>query len=157
MTLFRILISTAGLSLAQASAFLKVSEDSAASWSSGRRAPPPGVIAELHGLISRQENAAFEAAEAFEELVAAYPKTKTFEIGISADDHEAQSLGWPTVSAHAAFIGRMISMLMFAPHIINRIAIVSRDPDLDAEPDDIPFKTRIYRDVRNSKLTRTVF
>jgi single-strand DNA-binding protein len=25
-----------------------------------------------------------------------------------------------------------------------------RDPDLDAEPDDIPFRTRIYKDVRTS-------
>ena len=32
-----------------------------------------------------------------------------------------------------------------------------RDPDLDAEPDDIPFRTRIYKDVRTSKLNRRVF
>jgi single-strand DNA-binding protein len=33
----------------------------------------------------------------------------------------------------------------------------ARDPDLDAEPDDIPFRTRIYKDVRTSKLNRRVF
>jgi single-strand DNA-binding protein len=33
----------------------------------------------------------------------------------------------------------------------------ARDPDLDAEPDDIPFATTIYRDVRRSKLNRRVF
>ena len=33
----------------------------------------------------------------------------------------------------------------------------ARDPDLDAEPDDIPFRARIYKDVRRSKLNRRVF
>jgi single-strand DNA-binding protein len=33
----------------------------------------------------------------------------------------------------------------------------ARDPDLDEEPDDIPFRTRIYKDVRRSKLNRRVF
>jgi single-strand DNA-binding protein len=33
----------------------------------------------------------------------------------------------------------------------------ARDPDLDAEPDDIPFHSTIYRDVRRSKLNRRVF
>ena len=32
----------------------------------------------------------------------------------------------------------------------------ARDPDLDAEPDDIPFRARIYKDVRTSKLNRRV-
>jgi single-stranded DNA-binding protein len=38
-----------------------------------------------------------------------------------------------------------------------RSAKPARDPDLDAEPDDIPFRTRIYKDVRTSKLNRRVF
>jgi single-strand DNA-binding protein len=33
----------------------------------------------------------------------------------------------------------------------------ARDPDLDAEPDDIPFKTTVYRDVRNNRLNRRIF
>jgi single-strand DNA-binding protein len=33
----------------------------------------------------------------------------------------------------------------------------ARDPDLDAEPDDIPFKTTVYRDVRQSRLNRRIF
>jgi single-strand DNA-binding protein len=32
-----------------------------------------------------------------------------------------------------------------------------RDPDLDEEPDEIPFRSTIYRDVRRSKLNRRVF
>jgi single-strand DNA-binding protein len=31
------------------------------------------------------------------------------------------------------------------------------DPDLDAEPDDIPFRSTIYRDVRQSRLNRRIF
>jgi hypothetical protein len=31
-----------------------------------------------------------------------------------------------------------------------------RDPDLDAEPDDIPFRSSIHKDVRNSRLNRNV-
>ena len=38
-----------------------------------------------------------------------------------------------------------------------RPAKPARDPDLDAEPDDIPFRTHIYKDVRTSKLNRRVF
>jgi single-strand DNA-binding protein len=32
-----------------------------------------------------------------------------------------------------------------------------RDPELDAEPDGIPFRSTIYRDVRKSSLNRRVF
>ena len=35
-------------------------------------------------------------------------------------------------------------------------AIVPKKP-VDDEPDDIPFRTRIYKDVRNSRLNRRVF
>jgi single-strand DNA-binding protein len=31
------------------------------------------------------------------------------------------------------------------------------DPDLDAEPDDIPFRSTTYRDVRQSRLNRRIF
>jgi single-strand DNA-binding protein len=31
------------------------------------------------------------------------------------------------------------------------------DPDLDAEPDDIPFRSTIYWDVRQSRLNRRIF
>jgi len=31
-----------------------------------------------------------------------------------------------------------------------------KDPDLDVEPDDIPFRARIYKDVRKSRLNRRV-
>jgi len=30
------------------------------------------------------------------------------------------------------------------------------DPDLDSEPDDIPFRSTIYRDVRKSRLNRRI-
>jgi single-strand DNA-binding protein len=31
------------------------------------------------------------------------------------------------------------------------------DPDLDAEPGDVPFRTTIYRDVQRSRLSRRIF
>jgi single-strand DNA-binding protein len=31
-----------------------------------------------------------------------------------------------------------------------------RDPDLDVEPDDIPFRTKIYKELRESRLNRRV-
>ena len=31
------------------------------------------------------------------------------------------------------------------------------DPDLDADPDDTPFRSTIYRDVRQSRLNRRIF
>jgi single-strand DNA-binding protein len=34
---------------------------------------------------------------------------------------------------------------------------IPKDPDLNAEPDDIPFRSSIYRDVRTSRLNRRVF
>jgi hypothetical protein len=39
---------------------------------------------------------------------------------------------------------------------LERSAKAERDPDLDAEPDDSPFRTGIYKDVRNSQLNRRV-
>ena len=49
---------------------------------------------------------------------------ETIEIGVCADDHEARSLGWPTVSAHAAVVGHMLAML--PPDMIGRVRIVPR-------------------------------
>src|SRR5260221_7011949 len=33
----------------------------------------------------------------------------------------------------------------------------SEPPDLDAEPDDVPFRSTIYRDVKRSRLNRRIF
>ncbi len=119
-TLFRILMDTAGLSLAQASAFLDARQDSVMSWSSGRRSTPPGVTAELHGLISRQHRAAQEAVK----IIKKHSTAAEIEIGIAVDDHEAQSLGWPCVGAHAAVIGMTVAQL--PSDLAARVVVVSR-------------------------------
>ena len=124
MTIFRILIDTAGLSLVQASAFLDAREDSVMSWSSGRRPTPPGVITELHELIAHQQLAARQSAAHIEKIMNDNGTPEVIEIGVSADDHEAQSLGWPTVSAHAAVIGMSVALL--PAEIVARVSIVPR-------------------------------
>jgi hypothetical protein len=124
MTLFRILMNAAGLSLAQASAFLGARQDSVVSWSSGRRATPAGVIAEMHALTSRQQRAASEGSAVIEQQVAQHGMPEAIELGLAADDHEAQSLGWPTMSAHAAVLGLTLSLL--SPGPAARVVLVPR-------------------------------
>ncbi len=124
ISLFRILIDTAGLSLSQASHFLDAREDSVMSWSSGRRGTPDGVIDELLDLVTRQRLAAQHGADTIIKKIKKHGLSAAVEIGISADDHEAQSLGWPTVSVHGAVIGMMLSSL--PAHIARRAVIVPR-------------------------------
>jgi hypothetical protein len=118
------MMDTAGLSLAQASAFLDARQDSVMSWSSGRRSTPPGVIDELQDLVFRQQVAAQEAAAVILKKIKKCGLPETIEIGIAADDHEAQSLGWPAVSAHAAVVGMTLALLPRS--FISRVAIVPR-------------------------------
>jgi hypothetical protein len=56
--------------------------------------------------------------------IEAHPDMKAVELGLSVDDHEAQSLGWPTASAHATVISRMTALLPL--DLIDRIVIVPR-------------------------------
>ena len=123
-TLFRILIDACGLSLREAADFLDSREDSIMSWSSGRRGTPPGVIEELHELLTRQTIAAQHGADVIRKKMKKNGAPETVEIGIAADDHEAQGLGWPTVSAHAAVIGKMLALLPSGA--ARRVVIVPR-------------------------------
>ncbi|HTO42065.1 MAG TPA: hypothetical protein VL026_13915 [Rhizomicrobium sp.] len=97
-----------GLSQAEATDFLRVRPDTLESWSAGQSEnPPPGVMAALHGLADRQDEAACEAREAWEESGA----PSELKIGLATDDFEAQQLGWPCVGAHRAVIRRLWEML----------------------------------------------
>jgi hypothetical protein len=130
-TLFRILIDTAGLSLSQATEFLDARSDSVMSWSSGRRTPPGGILNDLHELLSRQHFAAQHGADTIIKKIKRHSAPEIIDIGICVDDHEARSLGWPTVSAHAAVIGCMVAML---PHdLMHRIRIVPRGSSAAAD------------------------
>ena len=104
MTEFGLLLTLSGLSQREAAAFLRLSPASIDKMSRGHRATPPGIVAEMRGLIARQQAAADETLDQIERL--APPE---IEIGYPADDHEAQALGWPCVSAWQAMTARIVA------------------------------------------------
>lgn len=109
MTLFGILASLAGLSHREAALVCDVRLDTIKSWASGRNRTPPGALDELRDLIIRQERAAAEIVAQIARLAKSHGAADEIEIGYPADDHEAQSLGWPCVGAWAAIAARVIA------------------------------------------------
>lgn len=107
MTLFAEILRGCGLSQKEAADFLDARIDTVKSWGSGRNAVPAGVLNEMHALTEKQEAAATQAQQIW--LDAGEPDE--IEIGISSDDYEARSLGWPCVGAHGAVIRRLWEML----------------------------------------------
>lgn len=107
-TLFAAALQSCGLSQREAAAFLDVSIDNVRSWSTGRRTPPAGVMLELWELNDRQQEAADEAYQAWREA----KQPKEIEIGVATDDHEAESLGWPCVTAHMMVAERLWQMIL---------------------------------------------
>ena len=103
-----------GLSIVEAAAFHHVSDDTVKAWSSGRRKAPDGVIQELRNLYDTIETAAVNIARMIDD------DTGEIELGLAADDHEAQSIGWPCVGAQAASIG------LAACYLDNDVIIVPR-------------------------------
>lgn len=115
MTLFRLLISVSGFSHTQAADFLDVRRDTINSWSASRNPTPSGVITELATLISRMQNAVDQTMETIDEQ---HTEPAIIELGYCADDHEAQSLGWPTASVHARVIGMIASQCIELGHTV---------------------------------------
>lgn len=109
MTPFSVLAALAGLTLHEAGALCGVRHDSARQWATGRRAAPPGALDDLRVLIARQELATEEAVAQISRLAKSHGGPDEIEIGYPADDHEAQSLGWPCVGAWAAMAARVIA------------------------------------------------
>lgn len=105
MTPFKIITGICGLSQREAAAFLDTRIDTVKSWSSGRNPAPEGVIRELAELALKIDIAADEAVAEIERLASAHGANADIELGLAADDHEAESLGWPCASCHAAVIG----------------------------------------------------
>lgn len=114
ITVYSLLLERCGLSHREAAEFHNVRLDTVKSWSSGRNPAPAGALAELRALYARIEKAANELIRLMKKHKAA-----EFEIGLSSDDHEAQSLGWPCVGAHEAAIGiaaaRLSSDIIIVP------------------------------------------
>lgn len=94
---------------------MQVSLQTVQSWSSGRRRTPSGIITELRALYARIEHAAAESIE-----VIAADNPTIVELGIAANDHEAQSLGWPCVGAQAASLGIIAARLDTTIHVVPR-------------------------------------
>lgn len=101
---FSLLLRLSGLSQREASSFLQASPSAIDKMARDVRSTPPGIIAEMRDLISRQERAADEALDVLDGLDA-----DVFELGYPADDHEAQSLGWPCVGAWSGMAARVIA------------------------------------------------
>lgn len=107
MTLFSVLLKLSGLSLKEASDFFDVRIDTVKSWSAGRNGVPGGVLGQLHDLLEKQEKAAGEAVNLWNNQ----GEHESLECGVASDDYEAQQLGWPSVGAQMAMYGRLWEML----------------------------------------------
>jgi hypothetical protein len=104
MTPYAALLALAGLSHREAADFHRVRPDTVSSWASGRRTAPDGAIAGVRDLIRRQERAAAEAVGLIRQKA-----PSEIELGVSADNSEAQTLGWPSARAHAAVLARVVA------------------------------------------------
>lgn len=94
---------------------LGVGLSSVKQWDSNRIAPD-GVLTELRGLHAVIRRASEEAFQA----MSSAPIGAEIEIGYPADDHEAQSLGFPCVGAWRAMCAASVARL---PH---RVVLVPR-------------------------------
>jgi len=118
-TLFSLLRQVCGLSQREAADFLDARLDTVKSWSAGRNPTPPGVIDALADLANRIDAAADGAVGKIVEQIARHGDGGVVELGVAADDHEAQSLGWPCGSAHGMVIGLTASRALAEGHTVD--------------------------------------
>jgi hypothetical protein len=71
----------------------------------GKSVTPPGVVLEMANLVHNQWNAAVQSVSQAQALVRQHGTPTQIPLGFPADDHEARSMGWPTVSAWQAMAG----------------------------------------------------
>ncbi len=108
MTPFGLLCDHCGLSERVAAALFKVPENQIQKWRSGRRTAPVGIMAELRALDRMIERAAREAIATIIER--REPENAICVVlGHAVDDHEALSLGWPSVDVQAAMLRRVVA------------------------------------------------
>jgi hypothetical protein len=106
---FRLLLQATGLSLRAAAAFLGVRYDSVESWSQDRRRAPPGAIDQLRALYRTQLRTVAEAGLLQAEQAAIHGAGHPLEVGAVSDDHEAQSLGWPSTGAQHMVVAMVVA------------------------------------------------
>ncbi len=121
-TLAALLIGRCGLSHREAADVLGVRLDTVKSWSSGRNPMPPGAVDELRALYARIERTATEAVAVVSKRGAG---VDVVELGLAADDAEAQALGWPCVGAHAAALGVVAARLDKPARVVLRGSTIS--------------------------------
>lgn len=109
MTPFAALLSLSGLSQREAATLLDISPSSVDKMARGVRSTPDGAIRDLASLIGQQEAAARQALDHIARLMTGSHPPDRIELGYPADDHEAQGLGLPTVSAWRAMAARVIA------------------------------------------------
>ena len=123
-TAFALLLQVCGLSHGEAARFLNVRPDTVKSWATGRRSVPGDALTALADLAAKIDAAADAAmGQVAEVATRAWTDPTVIELGIAADDHEAQSLGWPCVGAHRAVLALTLARGMAEGH---RFAIVPR-------------------------------
>jgi hypothetical protein len=127
MTPFRLMLQLTGLSLREAAQFLQISMSSAEKMSNGKLAARDTIIQELRGLYSRQFEASEEAVELIEKSM-----PDEVEIGYPADDHEAQSLGWPCIGAWAGMAAQVIGQIHRPVRLVPRGSTLATAAAVDA-------------------------
>lgn len=105
-TEFSLLAGLCGLSIREAADWLEIRPDTAKSWSSGKRNAPAKVLNDLRAMATKIDASAAQAIDLIRESGA-----EEIEIGYCADDHEAQSLGFPCIGAHSAMIARVLAAI----------------------------------------------
>ena len=88
------MLRVTGLSQREAATYLNMSLRSIENFASGRAEPKPRIMEELRDLYDAQRDAADRALEALDET-----RPDELVLGRPADDHEAQTGGWPCVGA----------------------------------------------------------
>lgn len=104
MTPFSLLRAASGLSQPEVCAVYGVSISTVKKWESGKRNCPPDVISELSKLVVAILGASDKITESFYSAAERTGLPESISLGVCADDHEAQSLGFPTASAHRMVI-----------------------------------------------------
>lgn len=100
MTTFGALRRVIGMSQPEVAAWLAVRTDTVKSWESGRRVAPVEALDRMATLADHIHRSAENAVLKIMQMAAAHG-AGAVEIGLARSDAEAQSLGFPTISAHA--------------------------------------------------------
>jgi len=115
ITPFSVLAERCGLSQREAAEFLKVRIDTVKSWSAGRNAVKPEVLAELRRLYANIQAASDELTSHLSELLEMQRergiKPRAIVFGIAETDDVARAFGFPSRGPYMAAIGLALTRL----------------------------------------------